>query len=71
MTNLQKIKLEKQLSNYAKVNVSVDDSSSTGIIYAFVNELSMYRIAEKMRYMKNFKYGFSHNLKSHYISLKL
>ncbi len=71
MTTSQKLRLEKQLTGYAKVNVTIDDSSSTGVVYAFVGELSMYRIAEKMRTMSNFSYGFNKSLNSYYISLDL
>jgi len=71
MTTSQKLRLEKQLSNYANDNVKVDDSSSTGVVYAFLSELNMFRIAEKMRGMTNFKYGFSSNLNSHYVSIEL
>ena len=71
MTDSQKKRLEAQLSGYAKTNVEVDDSSSTGVVYAFIDELSMYRIAEHMRSMSNFSYGFSDAFDSYYISLDL
>lgn len=71
MTSSQKIRLENQLTGYANEEIKIDDSSATGVVYAFVSELSMFRIAEKMRSMPNFRYGYSKNLNTHYVSLEL
>lgn len=71
LTNNQKLRLEKDLSSLAGCDISIDDSSETSVVYAFTDELSMYRISDKMREMPNFRYGFSEHLKSFYISLDL
>ena len=71
LTSDQKKRLEVQLSEYANENIEIDDTSSTGVVYAFVSELSKFRIADKMKNMTNFKSGFSESSNSFYVSIDL
>ncbi|MFK5892210.1 MAG: hypothetical protein QM504_03200 [Pseudomonadota bacterium] len=52
-------RIKNQFEVLAKCAVQINTTISPGCIYAWVDELSMYRIAEKLRGGSNFSYGYS------------